>query len=241
MVPAEGRSRVNRLLGATLGLWAALLCLAPGAQAEQASVRPDINRHYENADYERWRQTFERPGREVYDRRHDIVAAARVQTGMDVADVGAGTGLFTELFAEAVGPEGTVYAVDITESFIDNILRRVRDQGLDNVRGVVNDGRSTGVAADSLDLVFLSDTYHHFEYPQAMLESIHAALRPGGRLVVIDFRREEGVNSPWVMEHVRAGRDEVVAEIEAAGFRLIEDAPLLKVNYFLRFEPVAQP
>jgi len=225
-------------LAVALGL---LMALVPAAPAQETSVRPHINRHYEDADYERWRQTFERPGREVYDRRHDIVAAAQVQTGMDVADVGAGTGLFTELFAAAAGPTGRVYAVDITETFVRNIERRAKRQGLGNVEGIVNDARSTGLAADSVDLVFLSDTYHHFEYPQAMLASIHEALRAHGRLVVIDFRRKEGESSQWVMEHVRAGREQVVEEIEAAGFRLLEDAPLLKINYFLRFEPIVRP
>ena len=79
-------------------------------------------------DWQRWVNTFERPGREVYDRRHAIVAASKVRPGMTVADIGAGTGLFTRLFAPAVEPDGTVYAIDISSTFIDNILRTCREK-----------------------------------------------------------------------------------------------------------------
>ena len=219
----------------------ALIPLGGLAAPEEDSVRPGINRAYEDGDYQQWVETFERPGREVFDRRHDIVAATGVQSGMDVADIGAGTGLFTRLFARAVEPRGTVYAVDINEPFVRNIVRRAREQGLKNVEGIVNNGRSTGLKPGTADLVFVTDTYHHFEYPREMLESIHQALRPDGTLVVIDFRKQEGKSSGWVMEHVRADRDAVVEEIEAAGFSLLEDVPLLKGNYLLRFAPVARP
>lgn len=206
-----------------------------GAWAESQSVRPGINRHYQNPDYDHWWGVFERPGREVYDRRHDIVAASGVAPGMTVADVGAGTGLFTVLFAQAVGPQGTVYAVDIAPEFVGRTVARAQAEGFDNVKGVVNDQRQAGLPPGAVDLVFMSDTYHHFEYPQAMLASLHQALRPGGMLVVVDFRRQPGRSSTWVMEHVRADRETVIDEIEAAGFRLVEDSPLLQTNYLLRF------
>lgn len=212
-----------------------LACAAP-AWAEPQSVRPGINRHYQNPDYEHWVGVFERAGREVYDRRHDIVAASGVQAGMAVADIGAGTGLFTRLFAEAVGPQGVVYAVDIAPEFVRRTVERSRAEGLNNVRGVVNDQHRTGLPAQSVDLIFLSDTYHHFEHPMDMLASMGQALRPGGTLMVVDFRREPGVSSRWVMEHVRADRATVIEEIQAAGFRLLEDSPLLQTNYLLRFQ-----
>jgi len=231
---ADARRVIRCLLEAALLV--GLVAAAP-APARDAGARPEINEAYQNRDFREWVETFERPGREVYDRRHDIIAATGVQAGMDVADVGAGTGLFTRLFARAVEPEGTVYAVHVVESFVRNVVQRARDQGLDNVRGVVNDQSGVGLAENSVDLVFISDTYHHFEQPRAMLTSIRRALRPDGTLVVIDFRRRPGASSPWVMEHVRAGRETVIAEIEAAGFRLEEDVPLLERNYFLRFRP----
>jgi ubiquinone/menaquinone biosynthesis C-methylase UbiE len=209
-------------------------------QAAEQSVRPGVNRQYENPNWQQWVNTFERSGREVYDKRHAIVAASAVQPGMSVADIGAGTGLFTRLFAEAVTPTGTVYAVDISEPFIENILRSSREQGLANVLGIVNTPRDTGLPADSIDLAFITATYHHFEYPASMLASIYRALHRDGRLIIIDFRRDPHVSSRWVMGHVRGDKTLVIEEVQAAGFRLVDDKPLLQSNYFLLFEKALQ-
>jgi len=211
------------------------LLLALTATAQEQSVRPGINRHFENPDWQQWVNAFERPGREVFDRRHAIVAASEVHPGMDVADIGAGTGLFTRLFARAVEPEGTVYAIDISRNFIDNILRTCREQGLTNVQGIVNSQAGVGLPANSIDLAFITDTYHHFEQPQQMLTSIHHALRSAGRVIIIDFRRDPRISSNWVMGHVRGNQAQVIQEVQAAGFRFTGDKPLMTTNYFLEF------
>ena len=206
--------------------------------AEEQSVRPGINSYYQDPEWQVWVDRFETPGREVYDRRQAILDATAVKPGMVVADIGAGTGLFTRLFARTVGAEGKVYAVDISRPFIDNIMRVNRDMGLTNVEGVVNTAKDVSLPADSIDLAFITDTYHHFEYPVSMLASIRTVLRAGGRMVVIDFRRDPAVSSNWVMGHVRADRNLVIQEITAAGFRFVEEKPILKTNYFLVFEKV---
>jgi predicted methyltransferase len=211
------------------------LLLVFSAVAQEQSVRPGINRHFVDPDWQRWVNAFERPGREVYDRRHAIVAASKVRPGMTVADIGAGTGLFTRLFAPAVEPGGTVYAIDIAGTFIDNILRTCREQGLSNVTGIVNTPVDIGLPADAIDLAFISDTYHHFEYPQQTLASIYQALRSEGRVIIIDFRRDPRISSNWVMGHVRGNRAQVIQEMQAAGFRLVDDKPLMRTNYFLEF------
>ena len=216
------------------GLFSILLA-ASVSLADEQSIRPGINHYYENPDWQQWVNTFERPGREVYDRRHAIVDASGVRRGMVVADIGAGTGLFTRLFAERVGPQGRVYAVDISRPFIENIVRTSQERGFLNVEGIVNGHKDVSLPPDSIDLAFLVDTYHHFEYPASMLSSIHRSLRPGARLVVIDFRRDPRHSSSWVMGHVRAGRDAVIDEISRAGFRLIDDKALLRTNYYLVF------
>ncbi len=214
--------------------------LTPGVlPAQEASVRPGINRHFVDPAFEQWVARFERPGREVYDRRHQIVAATGVRVGMVVADIGAGTGLFTRLFAGKVGDRGKVYAVDIAPAFVDNILRLSQAQGQRNVEGVINTAKSVSLPPDSIDLAFICDTYHHFEYPRDMMASLRRALKPGGSVVIVDFRKIPGFSSPWVMEHVRANEPVVIGEIESAGFRLVEDRDLLRTNYFLRFVPVA--
>ncbi len=211
---------------------------APVAAAESLpgpAVDPEINAHYRDADPKRWLSVFESPGRELFDRRHQIVDALDLQPGMEVADIGAGTGLFTMLFAERVAPRGQVYAVDISRPFLDGIRERAAEAGLENVTTVLNDQQAAGLPAGSVDLVFIADTYHHFEYPRQMLASIYSALRPGAQLVIIDFRRMPGLSSRWVMAHVRAGRAQVTEEVEAAGFALIDEPLELQGNYFLRF------
>lgn len=225
---------------------AALLCLSlwaegpvPVAAADEQSVRPGINRYYVNPDWQQWVNTFERSGREVFDKRYAIVDVSGAKPGMVIADIGAGTGLFTRLFAERVAPGGLVYAVDISRPFVENILRTAREQGMDNVEGVVNSERDVALPPDSIDLAFVADTYHHFEYPVSMLDSIYRALRDGGRLIVIDFRRDPRVSSRWVMGHVRADKHAVIDEITRAGFRLEEDRNLLRNNFYLVFSKPA--
>jgi ubiquinone/menaquinone biosynthesis C-methylase UbiE len=214
-----------------------LCCLLSGltSAAQEQSVRPGINRHFEDPDWQQWVSTFERPGREVYDQRNAIVADSDVRPGMSVADIGAGTGLFTRLFAPAVEPGGTVYAIDISSTFVDNILRTCREQGLSNVTGIVNNPDDIGLPANSIDLAFITDTYHHFEYPQQILASIHKALHSQGRLIIIDFRRDPRTSSNWVMGHVRGNKAQVIQEIHAAGFQLVDENPLMRTNYFLEF------
>jgi ubiquinone/menaquinone biosynthesis C-methylase UbiE len=214
----------------------ALLLVLPVSQAETRGADPAINRPYLNPDYKTWVKRFESPGREIYDRREAIVQASGVGPGMRVADIGAGTGLFTLLFAKAVGPSGQIVAVDISETFLDAIQARAQHEKLANVSTQLSTQTEARLAPGSVHLVFLCDTYHHFEHPAVMLDSIHRALKPGGTLVVIDFERIEGKSSAWVLDHVRAGKEAVIREIEAAGFKLLADEPLLKENFFLRFE-----
>lgn len=233
-------SAARRRVRCALILGVLVLCLPLAAlHAEAPAVDPGINDHYYDADVERWRLIFESPGREIFDQRLRIVHAARVRPGMAVADVGAGTGFMAMLFARAVGPEGKVYAVDISPSFVEGIRARSREYRVENVEAIVNDQRDTRLPAESVDLVFVSDTYHHFEYPQDMLRSIYQALRPGGELVVIDFHRIPGRSSAWVLSHVRLGREEAISEIEAAGFELIGEERFLRENYYLRFRKPA--
>ena len=95
---------------------------------------------------------------------------------------------------------------------------------------------TTNLPADSVDLVFLSDVYHHLERPEKILASLRQALKPDGKLVVVEFDRVEGRSSEFVLKHVRAGKDVFIKEIEAAGFRRIPTAkpPALKENFFAR-------
>lgn len=212
------------------------LSLPLAAQVRESALPPPgINAPFENPNVTQWIEAFEREGREIWDKRVAIVDALGLRPGQRVADIGAGTGFFVRLMADRVGSEGVVYAVDIARNFVEAIERRAQQDGQTWIRGVVNPPDRTGLPEGSVDLVFTSDTYHHFEHPQAMLASIRQSLRHGGELVVIDFERIPGVSSPWILAHVRAGKQTVIREIEAAGFTLVEEIPLLRYNYMLRF------
>ena len=228
----------HRLLA--LACLALLACLHAGAQ--EKSVRPDINAPFQDPDLKKYLGTFEGESREVFANRDKIVAACKFRPGMAVADVGAGTGLFTRLIAREVGPEGKVFAVDIARTFLDHVGKTAREQGLKNVELVQATQFSTELPAGSVDAVFVCDTYHHFEYPYRTLASIHRALRPGGQLIVIDFKRVPGVSTEWILGHVRAGQEVFTREIESSGFRQVEEVGnLLKENYMLRFEKRPAP
>lgn len=223
-----------------VGLAVYLSCFAflfGRAAAQEQSVSPGINKPYENPDVPASRGKFEREGRDAYDHRQAIVAACELTPGQSVADIGAGTGLFTRLFAPLVGPQGRVYAVDIAENFVRHIEKTAQEQGLGNIVGVVCDAQSVNLPAASVDVAFICDTYHHFEFPQKTLATLFRALRPGGRVIVVDYQRLEGVSSDWTLKHVRAGKEEVTAELIQAGFHFVDEKQgFLKESYLLRFE-----
>ena len=119
-------------------------------------------------------------------------------------------------------------------NFIDAILVRADDAGLRNVSGLVNDQYSVKLEPASIDLAFISDTYHHFEYPVTYSRSIASALRPDGQVIVVDFKRIPGISSPWVLGHVRAGKQTFVEEMNQAGLVLLEELDFMQTQYFLR-------
>src|SRR5690606_16093312 len=132
------------------------------AAAQEKSVNPGINDAFENPDVEAFAERFEVESREVFARRHAIVAACQIEPGQTVADIGAGTGLFTRLFSDAVGKAGRVIAVDISQKFLDRIQADSRERNQSNVETLLAATDSARLPADSVDLAFICDTYHHF-------------------------------------------------------------------------------
>lgn len=210
--------------------------IAPGPDHEK-SVKPGINdRYFSDPDPAKWRANFETESREIFAQRDAIVAACEISPGQVVADVGAGSGLFTFLFAKRVGPTGKVIAVDILPEFLAEIKTIAAKNGLTNVDTLVCTEDTVPLPEASVDVVFVCDTYHHFEFPKTELASLHRALRKDGMLIIIDFIRIPGVSRPWILDHVRAGQDIVESEIIAAGFtKLDEKKGLLAENWFSRF------
>ncbi len=193
-----------------------------------------------NADVQEFVKHFENDSREIYVKRQEITRAVGLRPGDAVADIGAGTGLFSLLFAEQVGPKGTVYAVDIGPALVNYIGNRTKQQGYGAViKPVLNTQDSAALASGSVDFAFVCDIYHHFEHPEKMLASIYGALRPAGRLVIIDFDLQEN-SSEFVKRRARAEKEVYFREIVAAGFELIETktAPVITDHFYASFRKV---
>jgi ubiquinone/menaquinone biosynthesis C-methylase UbiE len=222
-----------------LALVALAACKSSPPPAPPQSVKPGINKDFLDPalDPQKFVERFETESREIFTERAAIASMVGLQPGQSMADIGAGTGLFTLPFAEAVGPKGRVYAVDIAPAFVERIEQLAAERGVRNVEGVVCAEDDARLPKDSIDVAFVCDTYHHFEYPAQTLASIHRALRKGGELVVVEFHRIEGVSREWCMSHVRAGQEVFVSEILAAGFEQLaqDQLPGLKENYVVRF------
>lgn len=210
---------------------------ATNVNAQEKSVKPGINDSFRDPDPKQFTERFEIESREVFAKRKEILASIKLKPTDVVADVGAGTGLFTRLFANQLGPEGRVISVDIAQKFLDHIEVTCREQNLRNVETLLCKDDSTELPPNSVDVAFICDTYHHFEFPQKTMTSLLRALKPGGRIIVIDFKRIEGVSSDWTMDHVRAGQEVFEAEIISAGFKKVdENKDVLKENYFVVFQ-----
>jgi ubiquinone/menaquinone biosynthesis C-methylase UbiE len=237
--------RTGMALAIGVGLVSAEAALSGNRASAQAPATPSktdskINDAFKKPDVKAYVKKFESEDREPYARRHEIVAALGLAPGMVVADIGAGTGLFTRLMAEKVGAKGKVYAVDIAPEFLAHIAADAKKHGRQQVVTVRGNQDTTNLPKGSLDLVFLSDVYHHFERPERVLGSLRESLKPGGRLVLIEFDRVEGRSTAFVLKHVRAGRDVFIKEIESAGFKRTASAkaPVLKENFFATFERI---
>ncbi len=231
-----------------VGFCVACLLLATSqlpAQTETAAkkrspVPENINERFldANLDAQQWLKRLEGESREIYVHHQAIVDAIGIKPSESIADVGGGTGLFIGPFAEAVTDSGKVYAVDISPKLVEYMQKRIKDEGLKNVEAILSREDSVELPADSVDFVFVCDTYHHFEYHADMLLSIRNALRRGGQLILIDFERIPGKSSDWLLGHVRAGKQQFKKEVMQSGFRFVEEVkiPGMSENYFLRFE-----
>jgi ubiquinone/menaquinone biosynthesis C-methylase UbiE/rhodanese-related sulfurtransferase len=209
--------------------------------AQEASVKPGINDKFINPtaeDLASFVERFEKEGREIYDQRENIIACCQLRPGMDVADVGAGTGLFARLIAPKVNK---LYAVDINDTFLDHIKSSCDSANVENVETVLCTTDSVELQPNSVDLIFICDTYHHFEFPYKTMRSIYNALKPEGVVVLVEFDRIEGESSEWILGHVRADRETFTKEIELAGFEEIElKDDFFETSYLKRFKKSAR-
>ena len=231
------KSRTSFSILLVTALTAVPLFLSVPARAQDKSVKPGINKRFLDPELQvgEWVERFEREGREVYDHRNAILDGIGLKPGMSVADIGSGTGFFTRMLSARVGDKGKVIAVDIVPKFLARIEGFKKEEGLKNITTQLCTAKSTRLKKNSIDAAFICDSYHHFEFPKATMRSLRAALRPGGTIFLIDFKRIEGKSSDFIMNHVRAGQEVFTAEVEAAGFEKIDEPIDLKENYVVRF------
>lgn len=215
---------------------ALLLIAALPALAQEQSVNPGINDNFKDPDINYYLRLFEGESREIFKFRNEIVGAMAIKPGMNVADIGAGTGFFARMFSYQVAPGGTVYAVDIAQKFVDHIDDMAAKEEITNITAQLCSERSVDLPDTSIDIAFICDVYHHFEYPFDSMASIHAALKPGGRVFIVDFERIKGVSTEFAMNHVRCGKGTVTDEVKDSGFDLVREIALgMDGQYMLEF------
>jgi SAM-dependent methyltransferase len=134
---------------------------------------------------------LERPEREEEERTDLLVAALGLKPGMNVADIGCGTGYLSERMARKIVPGGVVFGVDIQQEMLDLLVRKMRMKRIENVKPVLGAESDPKLAAESCDLMIMVDVYHEFEFPYEMMQKMIPGLKKGGRIVFVEFRAED--------------------------------------------------
>jgi ubiquinone/menaquinone biosynthesis C-methylase UbiE len=180
---------------------------------------------------------LERRTRVVEERPDRVVEGMGLAPDARVADIGAGTGYFTFRIAEAV-PTGRVYAVDVQPEMLEVLHKRIERRTITNVTPVLGAEDDPKLPSESLDAVLLVDAYHEFAYPFEMMQGIRRALRPGGRVFLIEYRGEDP-RVPIKPLH-KMTQAQAITELEAVGLRWVETLDILPTQHFMVFEKPAE-
>ena len=221
---------MNRLVLLAIGLWLAAWPSRAAAQAKPLSMEEMHKLHQDSKAYI---AMLEDPARDAYQKPHEVVMALGLREGQRIADIGAGAGYFTLRFAHHVGATGRVFAVDVSPDMIVHLNQQVRDAGLDNVQTVLALPDDPLLAKASVDSIFICDTWHHIGNHAQYLAVLAKTLRPGGRIVIVDFHKKETPVGPPM--EMRISRDDVLREFAENGFRLLDEHTFLPYQYFLVF------
>jgi ubiquinone/menaquinone biosynthesis C-methylase UbiE len=161
---------------------------------------------------------LERPEREDEEAPPKALDALDLKPGMSVADIGAGSGYYSSRIAKRIGPTGRVYATDIQQGMIDILERRIKNEGLTNVTTILGGMDDPRLPPASIDLAIMVDVYHELQQPQLFLQRLKPAFKPNGRLVLLEFRKEDP--KVPILEVHKMSVAEVRQEMEAEGFVL---------------------
>jgi ubiquinone/menaquinone biosynthesis C-methylase UbiE len=200
----------------------AFLALAGGLSAQVAS---QANSGYQTSQQrEALGKGLADPARDERQKPRELLKAMEVRPGMTVADVGTGVGYMLPFISRWVGPGGHVIAEDIFEDFLASAKQRVHNQKLENVTFVKGTETDPQLPEAAVDIVLALDVYHHFDFPEKMLAAIHKALKPDGKLVVVEYyKRTEAMPNGRALTHIRLDMPDAIKEIEANHFHLISE------------------
>jgi SAM-dependent methyltransferase len=209
---------------------AGLACLLLGAPALAQQGEQRHHRRFDDA--ERWSKVFDDPARDAWQKPSEVIAALKLAPQAAVADIGSGTGYFAVRLARAL-PQGRVYGADIEPDMVRFLNERAAKENLSNLSSHLAAHDDPRIPA-AVDLVLVVDTYHHIARRSRYFERLRAALRPGGRVAIVDFRLDSPTGPPPA---ARIAPETVKAEMERAGYRLAEEHGFLPNQYFLVFVP----
>ena len=179
---------------------------------------------YQGIDRDQWQQPDK------------VIAALQIREGDEIADLGAGGGYFTFHLAKATGAQGKVYAVDVDNGTNQLIAARAKKDGLDNVATILAKSNDPLLPKSGVDLIFTSNTYHHFDNRVVYFSNLRQYLKPGGRIAIIDFDRRAWLEG--LLRHYTPS-EFIKREMEQAGFRLEQELTFLDRQSFLIFAPKA--
>jgi predicted methyltransferase len=178
--------------------------------------------------------SMERPERDTWQKPDEVVKALELKNGDVVADIGAGTGYFTRRFAQAVAPDGKVYAVDIAADILGYLKERADKENLHNIVTVVSREDDPLLPAHAVGLAFFCDTTHHIATRVNFYRKLSLALKEHGRMAIIDYP-PGSPHAPHKPDQL-VPRSQVISEAEEAGFKFVRDFQFLPYHYFLLFE-----
>jgi ubiquinone/menaquinone biosynthesis C-methylase UbiE len=213
---------------------ASTFALVAALGAQDTKPRDHEAMHRLHQDPKAYLAMLEDPKRDAYQKPDEVLRALALRPGEVVADVGSGSGYVALRLAAAVGSTGRVYAVDVDPDMVRHLNRRLRDTSIANVTTILSAPDDPLLADSSIDRFFICDTWHHIDDQAKYLALLKKMLRPGGEVVMIDFKKEETPMGPPLA--MRIARDALVQQMQAAGFRLAMEHTFLPYQYFLVFK-----
>ena len=180
---------------------------------------------------EDWSKTLEAHDRVANLKMDEIVAKLGLKPGQSVADIGAGSGLFEVPLAKAVSQGGKVYAVDIDAGFFPQIKRKADQAHVTNVETVLGKYTDPNLPVKNVDLVFFHDVLHHIQDRGGYLKSVSGYLKPGGRVVVIDYEQGQGPHK--AAPELEVSREQLGGWAKDAGLKQVQDVKMFSDRYFL--------